>query len=548
MVLLQPALALLCLLSRQCTASTPEFPTVDLGYARHEPTYVNQSTTTNTSFASYMNIRFAQPPLGDLRFKRPVTPPPEADGVQDGVVPLNSTNCLQSWPAGFIVPPGMNGTTWGSEDCLFLDVMVPEGVDPDSPVPVLHWVFGGGYITGSKDWGGYPAALFDGMAPDGKFIVVSSNYRLGQFGWMSSETEPSIDQNAGLYDVWAALEWTKKYAHLFGGDPDRVTAMGQSAGSGILQHLLAANSQGREVPFQQAILSSPGYRPRVDRAKEMTEVYEMFLEGTNCPDVACLRELPEEAMVEASAYMALDAPQGMFGAPSIGPQPVIDGDLVTDIPDRVLAENPGKSSCVSRVIAGGMANEGLGWPGTAWPEFIGNFARTPSESTIETIKNLYDRPGNESSSNLQTPAGDFYDDVIHSCHSYFTAAYWPETALDDASGDDGQTEVYRYEVSVPPAAHGDDLFYYFYDPLIVEFSGMDIPEDVALEFQDYMRRFILGEDMGDWPEYHSEGSGEPTRINLTAGGIETVVGEGGYNLAERCETLLGLFGKEEDGW
>lgn len=460
MVLLQPALALL---SRQCMASPPDFSIVDLGYSRHAPTFVNTTSTTNTSFTSYVNIRFAQPPLGDLRFKRPVTPSPKSDGVQDGVVPFNSTNCFQSWPAAFIVPPGMNGSTWGSEDCLFLDVMGPEGMDPESPVPVLHWVFGGGYITGSKDWGGYPAALFDGMELDGKFIVVSSNYRLGQFGGMSSETEPSMDQNVGLYDVWAALEWTKKYAHLFGGDPERVTAMGQSAGSGVLQHFLSANAQGLEVPFQQAILSSPGYRPRVDRSKEMTEVYQMFLEGSNCTGVACLRELPEEAMVEASTYMALDIPRGEFGAASIGPQPVIDGDLVTDIPDRIPAETPGTSSCVSRVIT-------------------------------------------------------------------------------------GRHEVYRYEVYVPPAAHGEDLFYYFYDPIIAEFSGMDIPEDVTLEFQNYMRRFILGEDMGDWPEYHSERSGEPTRINLTASGIDTVVGEGGYNLAERCETLLGLLKKEEDGW
>lgn len=444
--------------------------------------------------------------------------------------------------------PGMNGSTWGSEDCLFLDVMVPEGVDIESPVPVLHWVFGGGYITGSKDWGGYPAALFDRMELDGKFIVVSSNYRLGQFGWMSSEMEPSMDENVGLYDVLAALEWTKDYVHLFGGDPERVTAMGQSAGSGILQHFLSANVQGREIPFQQAILSSPGYRPRINRSKEMTEVYEMFLGGTNCTDVSCLRELSEQEMVEASAYMALDVPQGEFGAPSIGPQPVIDGDLVTDIPDRILAENPGTSSYVSRVITGGMTNEGLGWANRTWPDFISNFARTPSESTIERIRNLYERPTNESSSSLQTPLGEFYDDIIHSCHTYFTATYWPETGSGDTNGDDERTEVYQYEVSVLPAAHGEDLFYYFYDPIIAEFLEMDIPKGVALELQDYMRRFILGKDMGDWPEYHSKRSKGPTWINLTASGIDTVVGEGGYSLAERCETLLGLLKKEEDGW
>lgn len=546
-MLLQAATALLSLLHR-CTASTPDdFPTVDLGYARHVPTFVNTTAVNNISFATYSNIRFAQPPVGDLRFKAPVTPPPTADDIQDGVVPLNSTNCLQTWPAGLIVPPGLNGSTWGSEDCLFLDVLVPEGLEPASDgtgVPVLHWLYGGGFITGAKDWIGGPGGLFDAMEPEEKFIIVASNYRLGQFGFMSSKTEPSITPNAGLYDAWAALEWTRDYVHLFGGDSQRVTAMGQSAGSGMIQHFLAADSRGEDVPFQQAILSSPGYRPRVDRSKEMTEVYELFLDATDCADVACLRELPEEAMVDASKYMALDAPQGEFAAPSIGPQPVIDGNLVLDLPDRVLAENPQRSGCITRVIAGGMQNEGLGWANRTWPDFVSAFARTPSDATIETIQALYEAPQNESASVpedplQQTPIGDFYADMHHSCHSYFTAEYWPS---------DTSTETYRYEMSIPPAAHGQDLNYYFYDSAIEEIASDLVMKEVALEFQANLRRFILGQDMEGWPQYHGESPTAPALINLTADGIVTVVGGEESLLAERCETLLELWGKEEDGW
>ena len=94
---------------------------------------------------------------------------------------------------------------------------------------------------------------------------------------MSSETELSITPNAGLYDAWAALKWTREYIHVFGGNPDMVTIMGQSAGGGIVQHFLAADVQGYDVPFSQAILSSPGYRPHVNRSQEMTEIYEIFL-------------------------------------------------------------------------------------------------------------------------------------------------------------------------------------------------------------------------------------------------------------------------------
>lgn len=91
------------------------------------------------------------------------------------------------------------------------------------------------------------------MSEDQKFIIVASNYRLGTLGWMSSVTELDMAVNAGLYDGLAALEWTRDYIHLFGGDPSRVTAMGQSAGGGIIAHLLAASTQGSSIPFQQVI-------------------------------------------------------------------------------------------------------------------------------------------------------------------------------------------------------------------------------------------------------------------------------------------------------
>lgn len=113
------------------------------GYARHAPTMINVTSTHNISYATYSDIRFAQPPIGDLRFKGPQTPPPYTEGVQDGVVPRNSTNCLQAIPWYFPLP-GSEGASWGSEDCLFLDVIVPEGVKHGDSVPVVHWIYGGG--------------------------------------------------------------------------------------------------------------------------------------------------------------------------------------------------------------------------------------------------------------------------------------------------------------------------------------------------------------------------------------------------------------------
>ena len=234
------------------------------GYARHAPTSISQTSSQNISYATYSNIRFAQPPVGDLRYRAPRTPPPRSEGIQNGSVPLNSTNCAQSIPPFAPIVPGLNGTSWGSEDCLFLDVKVPAGAQGKS-LPVLHWLYGGGvrhfiiscvladqrkFFFGAKEWAGDPAGLFQDMLPDGEFITVSSNYRLGAYGWMYSDGE-DVTPNVGIWDGLTALNWTKNHIHLFGGDPDRVTLIGESAGGAIGQHLLTAWGGTGELPFSQ---------------------------------------------------------------------------------------------------------------------------------------------------------------------------------------------------------------------------------------------------------------------------------------------------------
>jgi carboxylesterase type B len=150
---------------------------VDLGYARHRPTYTN-TTRSGQNVLSYMNIRFAQPPTGSLRFKKPAVPPHYSEGIKDGWFPPRYTDCISAAPS--VVPfPDINGTAWGHEDCLFLNVIVPEGVKPGDNVPVLHWITGSGYAFAGKDSFYGPLGLIDGIKdnPDEKFIFVASNYR-----------------------------------------------------------------------------------------------------------------------------------------------------------------------------------------------------------------------------------------------------------------------------------------------------------------------------------------------------------------------------------
>ena len=130
-----------------------------------------------------------------------------------------------------------------SEDCLFLDVIVPKAVyskstrtvSAGSGAPVLVWIYGGGYTTGEKTgFGQYnPAGLIEASRASGSegLVFVSMNYPLGAFGWLAGPTLQSDGTaNAALHDQCLALEWVQKNIHLFGGDPNRVTVIGESAG------------------------------------------------------------------------------------------------------------------------------------------------------------------------------------------------------------------------------------------------------------------------------------------------------------------------------
>lgn len=129
-----------------------------------------------------------------------------------------------------------------SEDCLFLDVFVPEDVLASAGqghgAPVLVWIYGGGYTSGDKNEN--PAGLLaaSNSSTNGDVIYVSFNYRLGSLGFSSG---PSFlaeggTANAALHDQRFALEWIQRYIHLFGGDPNRVTVFGESAGGGSIMH------------------------------------------------------------------------------------------------------------------------------------------------------------------------------------------------------------------------------------------------------------------------------------------------------------------------
>lgn len=118
--------------------------------------------------------------------------------------------------------------------------------------------------------------------------------------------------------------------------------------------------------------------------------------------------------------------------------------------------------------------------------------------------------------------------------------FWQTHTLPD-------TTLYRYELSILPTTHGQDLYYYFYDGFIAAAAPETIGP-VVQKFQRYLRRFILGQDMEDWPEYGSTGLATPVWINMTDDSLTAASGGVEADRAKRCPSILGLFSNLDDSW
>ena len=204
----------------------------------------------------YKGIPFAAPPVGDLRWKEPQPVIPwegvmKADTFGPGSVQVNHDSS-NPWTSEFY---------WEdpefSEDCLYLNVWTPAPGQPEKKLPVAMWIHGGAYTGG---WGYEPE--FDGKVWAEKGVVlVTINYRLGVFGFLvhpflTEESPNHVSGNYGLLDQIAALKWVHANIAAFGGDPDDITILGQSAGAGSVKALVSSPLTGDLI--KKAIIQSGG--------------------------------------------------------------------------------------------------------------------------------------------------------------------------------------------------------------------------------------------------------------------------------------------------
>ena len=194
-----------------------------------------------SKFASFQGIRYAKPPIDDLRFKAP-----QMYHYSEEMIDVSNFSEVFCSQLDF-----NSGMVLGQEDCLVLNVYVPDSVfsNPQIKIPVMVWIYGGALVSGSNLYLDYGPLHF----VSNEVIVVTINYRLGPLGFLSMGTE-YVPGNAGLFDQSLALKWVNYNIDSFGGDPNSVTIFGESAGSlSVALHLISPIS---ERLFNKAILQS----------------------------------------------------------------------------------------------------------------------------------------------------------------------------------------------------------------------------------------------------------------------------------------------------
>ena len=273
----------------------------------------------------FKGIPFAEPPIGDLRFKPPVKKKPWEDV-------LEATEYGPYAYQGFTPLEMFVREIQEDEDCLSLNIWTPS-LD-DKKRPVMVWIHGGAFVTG-----GGAVPIYDGssLVTRGDVVVVTINYRLGALGFLYI---PGVTANAGMLDQITALKWVQNNIEVFGGDPNNITIFGESAGGCSILSLLAMPAA--KGLFHKAIVqSAPVLQPN-PTVKSTNDLMNKFSLKTG--DIKTLQKLKVEEIIKAQNEVLAEALEAReYEIMGFRPSIDIEGGTLPIHPLEALKKGEGKS-------------------------------------------------------------------------------------------------------------------------------------------------------------------------------------------------------------
>jgi para-nitrobenzyl esterase len=434
----------------------------------------------------YKGIPFAAPPVGPLRWRTP-QPVPHWEGLleADHFGPM----CMQA-RAG--ASPSGNQSRM-SEDCLYLNVWTA-AKSANEKRPVMVWSHGGGYTMGSGD-----SPQFDGEALAKKGVVlVTYNYRLGVFGFfahpeLTRESGKNASGNYGLMDLAATLRWVRRNISRFGGDPNRVTIFGVSAGAGLVANLVG--SPEAKGLFQRGIAQSGawmGIRIGTPMTLHQAEAAGMKVaEATGAKSLSELRDKSAEDLLKNGR----------------GTGPIVDGWFIPADLSTIYAQ--GRQNDVD-LIVGSNQDEGTFFTrpgGTGADQFIKQ-SRQRFGTLADTFLKLY--PAGSDSEAQASQLASFRDELG------WLMRKWAQV---QSTRGKGKTYLY-YFTHVPPAApgapsrgatHGAETAYVFQNLVPANLNWTNLDRQVADTLSSYWANFAAkgdpnGKGLPSWPAFGKSGN------------------------------------------